>query len=67
MTMLSTTLVRTAYATQLGYVCLWARTTGQRVMAGIADCRTEYQGEPLEMEADAEAEEGEEDLEVLVF
>lgn len=36
-------------------------------MAGIADCRTEYQGEPLEMEADAEAEEGEEDLEVLVF
>lgn len=27
-------------------------------------CRKEYQGEPLEMEADAEAEETEEDMEV---
>lgn len=27
-------------------------------------CRTEYQGEPLEMEADTEAEEAEEEMEV---
>ena len=28
-------------------------------------CRMEYQGEPLEMEADTEAEEAEEEMEVL--
>ena len=32
----------------------------------VIKCRKEYQGEPLAMEADAEAEDADEDLEVLV-
>ena len=43
----------------------------QKVWKGECDvpvmkCRKEYQGEPLAMEADAEAEDADEDLEVLV-
>lgn len=34
---------------------------------GELPCRKEYQGEPLEMEADTEAEEAEEEMEVLVL